>query len=125
MKFDDLLKINNRVEQGAWVDAVQLPGVKLKVRGELNSDYERLQAELWSRVPAEERENPEVAEVIDKELLAKTVLIDWKGLEDSPFTPENVERALAVRVFRQAVVFAARTVARRGSDMIEGDAKNS
>lgn len=125
MKFDDLVKIDERADKGAWIDTLRnLPGVKLKVRGEMNADHEKALAELWSKLPSDKRDDPAEAERIETEALAAAILVDWDGLEDTPFTPENATRALALRTFRQEVIFASRIVASRGSLTLEADAKN-
>jgi hypothetical protein len=56
--------------------------------------------------------------------MAKTILLDWKGLDDMPCTPENIDKALDLRVFRQAVRLASRMVSGRGRENLEDDAKN-
>jgi hypothetical protein len=127
MKFDDLKAIDMRANHGAWIDnLVNLPGVAVKVRAEMNADHEKLFSELWGKVPADKRDpaDPEIEEAINKECMAKTILLDWKGLDDLPCTPENVDKALDLRVFRQAVRLASRMVAGRGRENLEDDAKN-
>lgn len=127
MKFEDVKTIDDRHEHGAWVDGlVNLPGVALKVRGEMNADHESLSQQLWSEVPPHHRENPPpgVAEAIDNECIKKTLLLDWKGFDDLPCTPENIDKLLPFRVFRRAVTYATRVVARNGRAELEASSKN-
>ena len=90
----------------------------------MNSDYETLFSKRWGDVPADKRDDPEITERIENECIIKTILLDWKGIDDFPATPENVEKALAIRTFKQAVVTASRIVATRGRDALEADAGN-
>jgi hypothetical protein len=125
MKFEDLKAIDKRADQGAWIDNLaNLPGVAVKVRAEMNADYEKLSGELWGKIPADKRDDPEIEDAISKECMAKTVLLDWKGFEDLPCTPENIDKALDIRIFRQGVRLASRLVAGRGRETLENDAKN-
>jgi hypothetical protein len=125
MKFDDIVEIGKRSEEGAWVDGLaHFNGLALKVRGAMNSDFEALFSKLWGPVPADKREDPEINDRIEKECIVKTILLDWKGIDDFPATPENVEKALEVRTFKQAVMTAARVVATRGRDQLEADTGN-
>lgn len=125
MKFEDIVKSSNRSEEGAWIsDLANLNGVSLKVRGQMCSKHEALFSELWGKVPSDKREDPDITEQIDKRCIKEVILLDWKGIDDFPCTPENVDQALDVRTFRQAVVTASRVVATRGRDTLEADAGN-
>ncbi len=129
MKLDDIKKADVRNEDGAWVGPPtvmlpSLPGISLRVRGEGNADYEKLTGELWSQVPVEKRDDPKVGDEIEKEVLAKTVLLGWKGVDDA-FNPKSVSAFLDIRLARRATVFASRLVASRGVKELEADAKNS
>lgn len=125
MKFDDIVEIGRRNEEGAWVDGLaNFNGVAFKVRGQMNSDYETLFSKRWGDVPADKRDDPEITERIENECIIKTILLDWKGIDDFPATPENIEKALAIRTFKQAVTTASRIVATRGRDSLEADAGN-
>jgi len=124
MKFEDIAKINKLTEQGAWVEAVRnLPGVSFLVRAEGNSEYNDLSGKLWGDVPVEKRESPTIVTAIEDELIVKTLLLGWKGIEDE-FTPGNVQKFLELPVFKQAVLMASRLVATRGRETLEEDAKN-
>lgn len=124
MKLEDLSKIDTLVQDGGWVGNLRnLPGVRLKVRGEMNTDYQRRAAELYAEVPEQERARPEAVERIETALLHETVLIDWNGIEE-PFTPENALQALQSPVFRRAVQIASRAVGEIGAASLEADAKN-
>lgn len=125
MNFDDIVVIDERSEKGAWVDNLRnLNGVAFKVRAEMNSDHERIFSELWAKLPADKRDDPELTEAIDKECIERAILLDWRGIDGFPCDPENVRKALEVRTFRQAIVQASRTVASRGRETLETDAKN-
>ena len=125
MKFDDIVEIGRRAEEGAWVsDLAHLNGVSLKVRAQMNSRHEALFTELWGKTPADKRDDPEITEQIDNRCIKETILLDWKGIDDFPCDEANVDKALQVRTFKQAVVTASRIVATRGRDALEADAGN-
>ena len=125
MKFDDIKEIGRKAEEGAWVDGLaNFNGVAFKVRAQMNQDHEALFTKRWGEIPADKRDDPEVTERIDNECIIKTILLDWKGIDDFECTPSNVEKALEIRTFKQAVVTASRIVATRGRDTLEADAGN-
>lgn len=110
-----------RREDGAWISEGfrDIPGLALKVRGDGNVDYERLSVEIYSAATPDQRRSPEFDLATTKRLMRETLLLDWNLRE--PFTPENVDRALAMQTFRQAVTYASRSVAGLGTETLEAD----
>lgn len=128
MKLDDLKAITRNIEQGAWVrDLPNLPGVALKVRGTFNADYSRLMAKLMAQRTPEQVGNEEEDEKLEIQLLHETILVDWSGIEDAPYSPDMALKLLSdpeLAVFRGAVRYAGNVVARQGKQSLENDAKN-
>lgn len=128
MKLSDIKAVTHKIEQGAWVsDLPNLPGISVKVRGYGNSDYRRLLTKLRAGMSAEESNDPFQQEQLDARLLYETILIDWHGIDDMPFSAENAETLLSdpdMAVFRMGVNYAASVVARDGQIIVEEAAKN-
>lgn len=126
MNFEQLAKIDGRINAGGWVgDLPDLPGVSFKVRSTSNWDYQRLNAQL--RPPRKEDE-PELTEAentaIQTVLLRETILLDWSGI-DEPFSEEAATRYLALHVVRAGVWYAAAVVASQGTEEAALTEKNS
>ena len=86
------IKINGKaIEEGAWIDGIpELEGVRFRVRGMNNTAHRRLQAKLIREIPRERRLNgidPADADAVDAECLARTVLLDWDGVDDDEGKP--------------------------------------
>lgn len=143
MKISSIRIDSARIEGGDWVgDIPGLGDLRLKVRGIDNRDYRRLHAKLLDGVGPDERDEAgkileKVADDISAELLFKTVLLDWDGLEAEASTPtapiaEPYAKELAFQyltdpdyaVFRDGVAWAALKVANRLDAQRRADAGN-
>lgn len=138
MKLSDIKVDVNRAEQGDWVsDVPELEGVRLKVRGLSNPDFQRVVDKLTAAVPRHKRVNGRIDPVerdrIGGQALAQTILLDWDGLtqEDGsvlPYSPDLARKLLTepeFRVFRDGVTWAAQQVADTRAVSTEEDGKNS
>ena len=128
MKLNEIKESSRKIEHGAWVSNLpNLPGVSLKVRGAFNSDYNRMLGKLRSELSPEEWRDDAVQEGIETTLLVETVLLDWDGIEDAPYSRETAQQLLSdpdFAILRRAVNFASSNVAREGRQTLEEDAKN-
>jgi hypothetical protein len=125
VKLSELKAIDAKIEQGRWVDLPMLPGISVLVRGTGNSDYRRLSSKLRSELSMDKLRDEAEQERIETKLLSETILLDWSGLEDIAFSKEEASKLLAeVGVFRNAVNYAANSVAVDGRDNLEADTKN-
>lgn len=120
MKISDLEEIGRRIEEGDWIGNLPgLAGLRLKVRGLRNSQFERLQAKLVRKAaPGGRRLTIDESESITAECLLQTVLLDWDGLtgeNDEPvaFSEDMARRLLTdphFAAFKGAVIYAADVV---------------
>lgn len=128
MKLNDIKLTGQRIEQGAWVRSLpNLPGVAVKVRGYSNSDFKRKINELRSEYTPEQLQSDDIQAEIQTRLLHETILENWAGIEDAPYSSETALTLLSdpdYVVFRAAVEFAAGIVAQNGQSTLEEDAKN-
>lgn len=124
MKMSELALDAERQENGAWVDEIpEVEGLRLKVRGQLNVDWRRLQARLMDAVPRKKRVggrlDPDEQDRIMSSCLLNACLLDWEGLEDDegnaiPYSKQMAQKLLTepeFRRFRDSVVWAASIVA--------------
>jgi hypothetical protein len=68
-----------------------------------------------------------VVEALETRLMQETLLVDWSGIDDAPFSPENVKLLLTepdFAAFRAGVRYAASVVAQQGRESLEAAAKN-
>lgn len=136
MKLSEVKVDSDRIEQGAWVpDISECPGLKLKVRGQGNKDWRRLQSRLLDAVPRKKRVNRldyDEGERITNRLLLDTCLIDWDGLQDDdgnaiPYSKEMAETLLTdpdFRKFRDAVFTASSLVGENNEEDIKDASGN-
>ena len=128
-KLSELKSVNAKIEKGAWVTDLpnlQRYGISVKVRGYGNFDHMRAMAEAYGDLPTEERENPDVRYEIDGRLMAQTMIVDWKGVEDFPCNPVNIKTVMSdpeLRIFRAGIDWATKVVAEQGVDKLEADTK--
>lgn len=92
--------------QGRWVDCGD--GLHLQVARTGNPEYRKVLNRLMRPHRRRVGSLPEdLAEQIQVELMAETVLLGWKGLEENgqavEFNRTNVLRMLAIRDFRDLV----------------------
>lgn len=129
MKLSDIRLDVAIIEAGDWEDVPAelfpgMDGVRFKVRGTGNADYRRLQGKLLRGIAAKKLAPDKeqlAAEQIGGELLAKTVLLDWSGIEDEggaalAYSPDIAAQFLAdpeMRIFRDAVAHCGNLVANR------------
>lgn len=128
MRLDQIKVVTTRIESGGWVrDLPNLPGVAVKVRGYGNADYRRLLTKLRQGKSVEEINDPDYQDQENARLLRDTILMDWSGIEETPFSPETADMLLSnpeYAVFRSAVMYAGNVVAQQGQETLEADQKN-
>jgi hypothetical protein len=128
MKLNDIRETSRKIEHGAWVSNLpNLPGISVKVRGAFNSDYNRMLGKLRSELGPEEWKSDEVQDGIETTLLVETILIDWDGIEDAPYSKETAQQLLSdpdFAILKRAINFASSNVAREGRETLGEDAKN-
>jgi hypothetical protein len=137
MKLSDGRIDPSKLEDGSWVDNVpELLGVRFKVRGTNNKDWRKLNARLIDATPRKRRMggrlDPDEQDRIMNELLLKTCLLDWDGIEDDdgkplPYSLELARKLLndpSLQKFREGVIWAATVVAEGGAVEIEEVVKN-
>ena len=128
MELDQIKATTRRVQQGAWVkDLPDLPGIAVKVRSYRNADFKRNLAEVRAEYKPEELLTKEVQDKIQARLLLDTILLDWSGIDEAPYSREMAETLLndpEFESFRQAVDYAAGIVAIHGQEQLEADIKN-
>lgn len=118
MKLSDIQRDIAAIETGVWV--ADIPGMgdlELKVRGANNSDWRRLQSDLAAKVPRAQLVNGRIAPAevdrINGILLCDACLLDWKNLDDGPYTKDLANTLLTdpqYGAFRDAVMWAATQV---------------
>lgn len=128
------MKVNSAAIQGGrWVSIGKFfPGVEVKVRGFKNKDYQRELLRMMSDIPIADRmkaaSDPDFSEKLDIDLMASSILIDWRGLEteDGEALPFTRDKALEILSdpdfveFREAVDFAAKIVGK--DELVEAEA---
>ena len=128
MKLQDARDITTKIEQGAWVrNLPNLPGVAVKVRGWGNSDHRRIRAKMATETPPEQLSDPQIQDALQARAILETILVDWSGFDDCPFTRENAEMVLhdsTLAVIRAGIEYAAGTVALEGKASLDDDVKN-
>jgi hypothetical protein len=129
MKLSTIKAMDERREQGAWVDNIpNLGQVRLRVRGIGNSDYRRLLNKL-NRKRRGDATLDDQDEMVT-ECLIETVLLDWTGVlaEDGaalPFSKAAAREFLQYSFVRDAVISAASSVTEDDSESQEDALKNS
>jgi hypothetical protein len=142
VKLSDM-KINSAaIEQGEWIGSAHgtpipdMGDLCLKVRGLGNSDYRTLMAKLGEAVPRSKRVGgkiaPEEGDRIFVEALARTVLMDWSGVEDDDgsaiaFAPDVALKIMSnpdLAPFKHAVAWAASQVGEMRAEGDEAAGKN-
>lgn len=136
MKLSERKIDPKKKEEGAWVDNIpEWQGLRLKVRGIGNRDWNNLFTKLVNAVPRKRRMNgldSEDRDRINGICLRDTCLLDWKGVEGDDGKPEPYSKEAANKyltnpeyeLFRDAVLWSASVVAEQGQDQIEDDAGN-
>lgn len=99
-EFDDLYGYDAQTEaDGAWMDVPGKPGWAVRLRSGKAPKVENKAQELMRRhlpllsvgrdIPASSRVRDEI------ELLATAIVVDWKGFNSLPCTPDNVRAVMA------------------------------
>lgn len=126
------IKINPAAEEnGRWMDANGLYGVQVKVRGLNNSAARAARTKIQEGFARKKMSDAE-AERAQVELIADTILIDWRGVENDDGTALICDREAKIailsnpemRLFREAVLLAASLVGEDELAAKEQDAKN-
>jgi hypothetical protein len=136
MKLNSLKADLQREEEGDWIEITDLPGVSLKVRSITSKAYSMALSTLTQKLSRRYGQRPIPPEESLKEngkLLARHILLDWKGIDDDdgktpmPFSPALAEEVLSNPEFRKlanAVVWAANRVADIDDEEVADKAKN-
>lgn len=132
MKLSDIARNVDQIEAGVWVKDIPSVGdLSLKVRGKDNADWRRMESQLIAAVPRGKRVNgriaPEEVDRITSTLLLDACLIDWRNLEDKPYSKDLAATLLTdpqYRAFRDACLWAATLVADGQAAAAEDVAKN-
>lgn len=129
-KLKQITDLNDKIEKGAWVKDLpnlQGLGISVKVRGYGNTMHMRAIGEAYSKLSEKERLDEDVTYEIDGDIMVKTLLLDWTGIDDLKFSPENAKKAMSdpnLRILRAGIDWATKTVAQNGHEKLEADAKN-
>lgn len=125
MKFDEIVSVDKRREEGGWVTEGfrDFPGLKLRVRGDGCEAERKLRTAIWDGASVKEREADDFAENTAQRLASEAWLLDW-NIEDRPCTPENAAEAVKMTSFLSAVIYATRVVGGLGRETLEADTKN-
>lgn len=138
MKLSDVKVDPAKIEAGAWVDGIpEFEGVRLKVRGLGCKEMQKLQRSLFEAIPRSRRPKGKVSQedqdrILDR-CLHEVILLDWDGLQNDDDTPMAYDKAKALtfitdpafKKFREAVVWAADTVANDKAEAFEATVGNS
>ena len=126
------IKVNAQAEEnGRWMPASGLFGVQIKVRGLNNSAARAARAKIQESFARKKMSDAE-AEQAQVELIADTILIDWRGVENDDGTALICDREAKIailsnpemRLFREAVMLASSLVGEDDLAAKEQDAKN-
>ncbi len=138
MKLSEIKVDPAKIEAGAWVDEIpEFDGVRLKVRGLGCKEMEKLQRSLFEAIPRSRRPKGKVSKedqdrILDR-CLHEVILLDWDGLQNDDDTPMAFDKAKALtfitepafKKFREAVIWAADTIANDKAEAVEAAVGNS
>lgn len=136
MKLNDVKVDSVLIEEGAWIPEIsECPGLKLKVRGQGNKDWRKLQTKLLDAVPRKKRVGRldyDEGERITNTLLLNCCLLDWDGLSDDDGNPLPYSREMAdkllndpdYRKFRDAVLTASSLVGEKTEEDVKDASGN-
>lgn len=138
MKISEIQIDPEKLENGAWVKEIpEMEGLELRVRGIGCAEFRKLQAKLFEAIPRSRRLKGRVSQedqdrILDT-CLHRVILLDWRGIEDDADQPIAYEKGLALeyltnpkfKKFREAVVWAASTVAEDDAADVEEAVGNS
>lgn len=138
MKLSEIKVDPAKIEAGAWVDEIpEFDGVRLKVRGLGCKEMQKLQRTLFDAIPRSRRPKGKVSQedqdrILDR-CLHEVILLDWDGLQNDDDTPMAYDKAKALtfitepafKKFREAVVWAADTIANDKAEAVNAVVGNS
>jgi hypothetical protein len=122
VKISTLGEATLKIEQGAWIDDIPVPGmedVRLHVRGLDNAEARKLRNKLLNAIPFQRRRaglSTEEQDRIDIRVFKDTVLLGWEGITEDdettqiPYSKETAENLLRNPLFREGVSIAASMV---------------
>jgi hypothetical protein len=136
LKLSSLKADLQKEEEGDWVDAPDLPGVRLKVRSLEYKQYRIARDIKVQHLMRKYGRKPIPPDVQTKEygkLYADHILLDWEGLAEDDGKPVAFTKELALELLRDpefrkltsAVEWAASQVAETEQEFLEASAKNS
>ena len=138
MKLSEIKVDPAKIEAGAWVDEIpEFDGMRLKVRGLGCKEMQKLQRSLFEAIPRSRRPKGKVSQedqdrILDR-CLHEVILLDWEGLQNDDDTPMAFDKAKALtfitepafKKFREAVIWAADTIANDKAEAVEAAVGNS
>lgn len=138
MKIGEIKVDPAKIEAGAWVDEIpEFDGVRLKVRGLGCKEQQKLQRTLFEAIPRSRRPKGKVSQedqdrILDR-CLHEVILLDWEGLQNDDDSAMAYDKAKALtfitdpafKKFRDAVIWAADTVANDKAETVEAAVGNS
>lgn len=138
MKLSEIKVDPAKIEAGAWVDEIpEFDGVRLKVRGLGCKEMQKLQRTLFDAIPRSRRPKGKVSQedqdrILDR-CLHEVILLDWDGLQNDDDTPMAYDKAKALtfitepafKKFRDAVIWAADTIANDKAETVNAVVGNS
>jgi hypothetical protein len=136
MKLSSLKADLAREEEGDWVEIPDFPGVSLKVRSANSKAYSMqlsVLSQKFARKYGQRPIPPEDSLRGSGKLLARYILLDWKGLDDDVAQPLIYSADLAeelltnpeYRKLANAVLWAAQRIAEAEVDELDDVIKNS
>lgn len=131
IKLDSLKVDLAREREGAWVVIPDLPGVRLKVRGNGYSPFQVAIGQLeqkWARTYGREPVPPEVMFRENGKVYAEHILLGWEGF-DEEYSPEKALQSLIdpeMRALHDHIRYAMLRVSNVNPEFDDEDrAKNS
>lgn len=138
MKLSEIKVDPAKIEAGAWVDEIpEFDGVRLKVRGLGCKEMQKLQRTLFDAIPRSRRPKGKVSQedqdrILDR-CLHEVILLDWEGLQNDDDTPMAYDKGKALtfitdpafKKFRDAVIWAADTIANDKAEAVNAAVGNS
>lgn len=118
-----------RENEGDWVDIPELPGVRLKVRGNNYAPYQMAKSVVearWARRYAREPVPPDILLRENGRLYAEHILVDWEGF-DVPYDAGLARETLldpGFRTLHEHIRYAMQQVSETDAVFVEDTARN-
>ncbi len=134
MKLSDMKVDHKLSEEGEWVQNIpNADDLELRVRGLSCASARVLRNQLVRALPAAVRNDPnglpiEVTDRIEATILKDVILLEWRNLDDGPYSKELAAQYLDdpdYAEFRDAVVWASSRVGRQRAAAKAADMGNS